>query len=570
MILFFVDPKGIKEDAWKHLRDILKIKMAFSFLPDSEVGHLRKHFRGIPFIPISDPITQKAFSEACVYELADYIKDELVDRVHPIDTFADRGKNGLYDLQHFGNENILFFGNCEEDALSLDPFIFQECVFKEEHVNPGRVEYEDVGWGVEEFVFEETVDRTRTDRASALFRHLKNLLVKQLHLEEDIFSKRIKRYFLFTDHLLVQYGPDERTTHYRWGGANKKFKKDFLAYVHRELNRLDPRHYPSTQCEWARLFTHYYDDSGIRAVNYLQSLLPEWRIPEDYIMPVIPRIVDLGLPSGTLWCERNLGAERVSDCGNLYCWGDVLPYRSDKEYKYISESFSLARDHFQNHLDEMIDDNYVLEKGCDAAYFSSNHLMTIPVQEQFMELFEECGWEYISSDGVNGYLFHGKAGNSLFLPIDKTDVENGFTTDYWTMELSTAFDNYIIPGEEMDFALSLALDKDSHNILQKSPDTPSYIRPILIGKGKYLPSRIIGQLAEELYEFVDDQLFTAIFSSEKVFTLDNGIPVVTLIISSDQETVDRLCEDGFVEAAQERLSSTLNLTEVKVWIERQG
>lgn len=31
--------------------------------------------------------------------------------------------------------------------------------------------------------------------------------------------------------------------------------------------------------------------------------------------------VDLGLPSGTLWATRNVGAEKPEDAGNYFAWG---------------------------------------------------------------------------------------------------------------------------------------------------------------------------------------------------------------------------------------------------------
>jgi len=33
--------------------------------------------------------------------------------------------------------------------------------------------------------------------------------------------------------------------------------------------------------------------------------------------------VDLGLPSGTLWCKYNLGAKKSEDIGNYYAWGET-------------------------------------------------------------------------------------------------------------------------------------------------------------------------------------------------------------------------------------------------------
>ena len=40
--------------------------------------------------------------------------------------------------------------------------------------------------------------------------------------------------------------------------------------------------------------------------------------------------IDLGLPSGNLWCEINLGAEKIGENGKWAAWGG-LELHGDKE-----------------------------------------------------------------------------------------------------------------------------------------------------------------------------------------------------------------------------------------------
>ena len=40
--------------------------------------------------------------------------------------------------------------------------------------------------------------------------------------------------------------------------------------------------------------------------------------------------VDLGLPSGTLWATCNVGADKPSDFGLYFQWGDVQGYTQDQ------------------------------------------------------------------------------------------------------------------------------------------------------------------------------------------------------------------------------------------------
>ena len=46
--------------------------------------------------------------------------------------------------------------------------------------------------------------------------------------------------------------------------------------------------------------------------------------------------VDLGLPSGTLWANMNLGAYEISDYGDYFAWGETTPKSnySSNTYKY--------------------------------------------------------------------------------------------------------------------------------------------------------------------------------------------------------------------------------------------
>ena len=56
--------------------------------------------------------------------------------------------------------------------------------------------------------------------------------------------------------------------------------------------------------------------------------------------------VDLGLPSGTLWANKNVGASSESDNGILFIWGDITGKKidADKEgtYTNVTEATSMA------------------------------------------------------------------------------------------------------------------------------------------------------------------------------------------------------------------------------------
>ena len=44
--------------------------------------------------------------------------------------------------------------------------------------------------------------------------------------------------------------------------------------------------------------------------------------------------VDLGLPSGLLWADRNVGASQPAAYGDYFAWGETKPKTDYSEYTY--------------------------------------------------------------------------------------------------------------------------------------------------------------------------------------------------------------------------------------------
>ncbi|MBR6376052.1 MAG: hypothetical protein IKR91_07460, partial [Alloprevotella sp.] len=57
------------------------------------------------------------------------------------------------------------------------------------------------------------------------------------------------------------------------------------------------------------------------------------------------QMVDLGLPSGTLWADRNVGADKPEAYGSYFAWGETVP-KSDyswSTYKYGTADSELTK-----------------------------------------------------------------------------------------------------------------------------------------------------------------------------------------------------------------------------------
>jgi hypothetical protein len=161
--------------------------------------------------------------------------------------------------------------------------------------------------------------------------------------------------------------------------------------------------------------------------------------------------INLGLPSGLLWAEENIGATTAADDGNYYAWGETEPQTSNSyswdSYKYGSSSSDLTKY-------TSTDNKTVLENSDDAAYVNWGSLCRMPTQAEFAELCDttNCKWTWTSrtnssNDTINGYeVTSKKNGNSIFLPASGNRYESnldyhGSYGYYWSSTLHSNYTN---------------------------------------------------------------------------------------------------------------------------------
>lgn len=151
--------------------------------------------------------------------------------------------------------------------------------------------------------------------------------------------------------------------------------------------------------------------------------------------------VDLGLPSGTLWANMNLGATSVTEYGNYFSWGET----SIREDEYFSqETYPLYKVTQSSYIDPdgftvtetkkgyvkyvrepdastcgydgFYDNKYELESVDDAASVLWGDSWKLPTEAQWKELVSECTWQTVTLNGTNGYKVVGKNNKYIFLP----------------------------------------------------------------------------------------------------------------------------------------------------------
>lgn len=130
------------------------------------------------------------------------------------------------------------------------------------------------------------------------------------------------------------------------------------------------------------------------------------------------KAIDLGLPSGTLWADRNVGAKSPEDFGAFFSWGNTDPHypktKNDwgeddeafDDYPFDEENYTKTEGY---KLDGSIDSKH------DAATANLGKPWRMPTEADFKELYDNCIWERKIINGVNGYKVTSKKnGNFLF------------------------------------------------------------------------------------------------------------------------------------------------------------
>jgi hypothetical protein len=159
--------------------------------------------------------------------------------------------------------------------------------------------------------------------------------------------------------------------------------------------------------------------------------------------PVVNK-VDLGLPSGTLWADRNVGADSPEAYGDYFAWGETEPKETYSLITYKWYFYSDENRYFTKYCTDsflgIVDNNTVLDLEDDAAYKNMGKEWRMPTEEELGELNRECTWEWIIKNGINGYKVTGSNGNSIFLPAAglrrNSDLAVvGITGVYWSSSL---------------------------------------------------------------------------------------------------------------------------------------
>jgi hypothetical protein len=129
--------------------------------------------------------------------------------------------------------------------------------------------------------------------------------------------------------------------------------------------------------------------------------------------------VDLGLPSGTLWAKCNLGAEKETDFGLFFQWGDTHGYSDVGENQFKRNDYKWDNSGNISKYNET-DNKLVLDNEDDPVFAATNGKFKSPTQEQLQELINHTDHEWIENfeeSGVNGMMFINKNDDTKYIFI---------------------------------------------------------------------------------------------------------------------------------------------------------
>ena len=132
--------------------------------------------------------------------------------------------------------------------------------------------------------------------------------------------------------------------------------------------------------------------------------------------------IDLGLPSGLLWCDRNVGATNITDSGLYFQWGDTQGWTKEQvendevnDYKWFDGSRYIK----YNNEDRLT----TLELEDDAAHVNMGGDWRMPTYEDFKELITSTDITLIYKNGTEASGIVDEYGSISWENVDLSNEE---------------------------------------------------------------------------------------------------------------------------------------------------
>ena len=146
--------------------------------------------------------------------------------------------------------------------------------------------------------------------------------------------------------------------------------------------------------------------------------------------------IDLGLPSGLLWCEHNVGATTPYEHGLYFSWGNVTGHAEGSGYDFSDAVYAQTDG-------AALTGNIAVGNTYDMARHNMGAPWRLPTSGEFKELNDNCDSEWTDEDGVAGRRWTSRInGNSIFFPASGfysgTSLSSrGTSGNYWSSTFSS-------------------------------------------------------------------------------------------------------------------------------------
>lgn len=143
----------------------------------------------------------------------------------------------------------------------------------------------------------------------------------------------------------------------------------------------------------------------------------------------------MGLPSGVQWASCNVGAEKPSDSGLYFSWGNTEGHAEGSGYPFTQTVYDTT---------PAADINTDLSLSQDAARANLGAPWRMPTAAEFKELDDNCTVEWTTVNGVAGLLYTSNVnGNAVFFPaagsyFGTSLSDRGSLGYYWSSTYNSA------------------------------------------------------------------------------------------------------------------------------------
>lgn len=162
----------------------------------------------------------------------------------------------------------------------------------------------------------------------------------------------------------------------------------------------------------------------------------------NYPQPV-SKLVDLGLPSGNLWADCNIGASTPCDQGLYFSWGNTEGFAlGDYNFSgtYDSET-GIWSPNYGNTQGASLTDSFIAGSQYDAATAILGAGYVVPSADDFQELFDNTTMSVEEVKDVTCYKFTAENGKYILLPVTglirATNLQNPARVYLWTRDINS-------------------------------------------------------------------------------------------------------------------------------------